>query len=98
MAVGGGTGLFASGGNGYGGGAYVASGGSAQFQSTLISANLAIGGSNPFGSHFGGSPGDGIGGGLYVDMSASVSLKNAIVSRNIATTSDANIHGTVTYL
>ena len=93
-AIGGNGGSGANGGNGYGGGAYVATGGSAVFQNTTINYNGAIGGL----AGTGGSDGDGSGGGLFVAAGATVKLKKTTVSSNYASTSDANIDGTVTYL
>jgi len=41
--------------------------------------------------------GDGIGGGLCVAAGGAVTLKHALVLFNFASTSNANIYGTVTY-
>ena len=46
----------------------------------------------------GGSDGDGIGGGLYVATGGVVTLKKTTVAPNFASTSNANIYGTVIYL
>lgn len=67
--------------------------GSAVFQNTVITSNFAIGGL----AGFGGSDRDGIGGGLFVATGASVGLKNTTLSGNSASTSNADIYGTVSY-
>lgn len=84
-----------AGGNGFGGGVYVA-GGTATMIDASVSANTARGGSFGAGIVHSGSGGAGEGGGLYIDPAATVSLNAftvANVLNNTASTSDPNIHG-----
>lgn len=78
------------GGDGLGGGLYLA-GGAASFQGVSVTGNTATGG--PAGKGKGGaSPGAGVGGGLYIGSDAAVALDVATsVTGNTAATSGANI-------
>jgi hypothetical protein len=58
-----------------------------------VAASLVLGGL----AESGGSAGDGSGGGLYVATGATVSLKKTNIAGNYASTSKAEIYGTVTY-
>jgi hypothetical protein len=87
----------APGGNGLGGGLYVA-GGTVTLLDTAITGNSANGGGGGSGSkgqpH--GAPGQGIGGGVYFDATTVAGLDPYTrdhFSRNHASTSDTDIHG-----
>jgi hypothetical protein len=87
-----------AGGNGFGGGLYVA-GGTVTLHTTSISGNNATGGAGGQGLKHAasGGKGHGVGGGIYIDDSpASVGLDAftaSNVKHNHASTSDANIRG-----
>jgi hypothetical protein len=83
------------GGNGFGGGLYVASG-TATLTDVSVASNTALGGPGGVGRPH-GHPGLGEGGGLYINTAATVSLDASTVANvinNNASTSDPNIHGT----
>jgi hypothetical protein len=75
-----------SGGDGLGGGIYLASGANACFSEVVVTANVARAGS-------GGTEGQGIGGGIYVTASANAGGVNTSTFGNHASTSDDDIFG-----
>jgi len=89
------------GGNGLGGGIYVA-GGTATLSNNTVDRNSATGGAGGKGSNslnLNGSPGLGEGGGLYIDAAALVFLDaftQANVTQNKASTSNNDIYGSYT--
>jgi hypothetical protein len=88
------------GGNGFGGGLYVASG-TVSLTGTTVDYDTAKGGAGGKGvkGHPSGNPGLGVGGGLYIQALASVSLDaftQANVTQNSASTSDPDIFGSYT--
>ncbi len=88
-----------NGGNGFGGGLYVA-GGSATLTYSTVSSNNAQGGAYGLGTHI-GPPSLGEGGGIYIVTSATVYLDAFTVANtvnNTASTSDPNIHGSYTLI
>jgi hypothetical protein len=94
VAQGGAGGLGANGGNGSGGGMFAGADGSASLDQTDVLLDLALAGL----AGAGGTSGIGIGGGLYVTSGGVgvVSLHTSTVALNFASTSNDNIHGTVT--
>jgi hypothetical protein len=96
-----------NGGNGLGGGLYVA-GGSIDLHNLTVTGNTAAGGAGGQGGSCGkkgkrmgpnGSPGLGEGGGLYIDAAAAVCLDvftQSHVQKNYAAKGSANIDGTYT--
>jgi hypothetical protein len=79
---------FASGGDGSGGGVYVASG-TACINHTSITGNQAVGGAA--GKH--GSDGQGIGGGIYIASLATAGGVDTDITGNFASTSNDDLFG-----
>jgi hypothetical protein len=93
-AQGGTAGSSAQGGNGSGGGIFVASG-TLKLEAVLVSSNQSLGGLDGQGN----TSGSGLGGGAYVDPGAPATMNaETIIAGNQATKSTNDVWGTITML